>query len=51
MKYINYDKNRYLKNDMPIFQKMFRRYWDTNNKILRLVYKILFRYYTIEIRI
>lgn len=34
MKYINYDKNRYLKNDMPIFQKMFRRYWDTNNKIL-----------------
>lgn len=45
MKYINYDKNRYLKNDMPIFQKMFRRYWDTNNKILRLVYKILFRYY------
>ena len=45
MKYINYDKNRYLKNDMPIFQKMFRRYWDTNNKFLRLVYKILFRYY------
>jgi hypothetical protein len=47
MKYINYDKNRYLKNDMPIFQKMFRRYWDTNNKFLRLVYKID----TIEIRI
>lgn len=46
MKYINYDKNRYsLKNDMPIFQKMFRRYQDTNNKFLRLVYKILFRYY------
>ena len=45
MKYINYDKNLYLKNDMPIFQKMFRRYWDTNNKFLRLVYKILFRYY------
>lgn len=46
MKYINYDKNRYsLKNDMPISQKMFRRYQDTNNKFLRLVYKILFRYY------
>ena len=36
------DKSRYSNGKMPTFQKYFRKYQDTNNKILKIIYKILF---------
>ena len=39
------DKKRYSNGKIYTFQKMFRKYRDTDNKLLKLIYKVLFRYY------
>ena len=45
MKYLDMDKKRYSNGKIYTFQKMFRKYRDTDNKLLKLIYKVLFRYY------
>ena len=39
------DKKRYSNGKIYTFQKMFREYRDTDNKLFKLIYKVLFRYY------
>lgn len=37
------DQHRYIEGKIPTFQKYFRKYQDTNNFILKFLYRILFK--------
>ena len=45
MSLYDFDKKRYGNYKMPIFQKYFRRYQDSNFFLLKLLYKILFKFF------
>lgn len=46
MSLLKSDLKRYPhQKDMPIFQKFMRKYQDSNNKILKVLYKILFVFF------
>lgn len=44
MKEILSDMKRYKNNKMPGFQKLFRKYRQTDNKLLKLFYKVLYHF-------